>query len=212
MLRPFATCAALAAVVALSSDCVTDAKPIVLRCPTTADSVTFFADGSCATAGGTIIVATVPGYCALTLTTVCPDQAGCEPLLPINGTFTGDASQTNYSITQGNWTLDGMTPDPQADPSSTLCTAYAGTHGNEVTVDCTINSCTSSGEDTGFTCTTNSCVMHLTAEPDGGVDSGEPDFDGGTDSGEDSGERADSGEHVDSGEKDSGAKDAGLRD
>jgi hypothetical protein len=215
MLGRLVACGACAAVVGFASDCVTGATPIVERCPTTTESVTFAAAGSCGPAGE-IRISTMPGFCAINVASLCAADAGsCPNVLPTVGNFTGDGQMTNYDLTMGNWSLLGKSSDPSADPSTITCEATAAAapaKAGSVTVTCNINSCVPSGEDNGFQCSQSNCVMHLSPpEPDAGApDTGTVDS-GTVDSGErDSGER-DTGEH-DSGERDTGGQDSGERD
>jgi hypothetical protein len=191
MLRRFVV---LSAAVAVSAWTGCDKAPPVLRCPATSQSAIFEAAGSCGPPGE-IQVVTMPGLCAISVSTVCTTPSTCANVLPVNGEFTGDAQLTNYDATQGNWMLDGTSSDPQADPSSTTCDATAANDAGSITVTCNVNSCVPSGEDTGFQCSQSTCIQHLNPPlPDAGppmiADSGTTDT--GT---------------LDSGEKDSGEKD-----
>jgi hypothetical protein len=151
MLKRILACTACAALFYSSTDCVTEAKPPVQKCPTTAQTVTFVAAGSCGPAGE-ITVTTDPGLCAITVATVCVGSTDCSNVLPTGGSFTGDAQLTNYDVSQGNWMLLGTSSDPQADPSSTDCDANSANDAGSILVNCNINSCVPSGEDTGSQC------------------------------------------------------------
>ncbi len=195
MLRALLACATCAVAVGFLSDCVTGAKPLNEKCPTSADSATFYGAGSCGQPGE-IRIATEPGLCAITVTSLCADAGPCPNVLPVSGNFTGDAVDTHYDLTAGNWSLLGKSSDPSADPSTTTCQATPMAAPGSVLVTCDINACVPSGDDTGFVCSQSTCVMHLNPpSPDAGApDTGEHDS-GKADAGElDSGE-ADTGEH-----------------
>ena len=188
---------ALAAIVS-STGCVTEAKPVDLRCPTTAQSQTYSTAGSCGP-GGLVTVTTDPGYCTVDV------ENGLVVGLPPSGNFSGTASETKYLISGGNWSLLGESSDPSADPSSTTCTATASSEGGGLlTVNCSVNSCTPSTCDS-FTCSQSSCVMHFTPST-ASLDAGKPDTST-VDSGEADSGKADSGK-ADSGKEDSGEHDA----
>jgi hypothetical protein len=150
-----------------ASDCVTSATPVLQTCPTTTESVTFAAAGSCGSPGQ-IMIATMPGLCELEVLN------GPAVGLPEHGNFSGAAGATHYAIGEGNWTLDGKSSDPAADPSSIHCTATPAMAPNTVTVSCNVYACVPSGDDTGFMCTESTCIMHLTPPgPDAGTDASE---------------------------------------
>jgi hypothetical protein len=188
----FVSLLGLASLALVAADCVTSATPINQKCPTTAQSLTYFADGSCGTPGIVTLV-TMPGLCAIEV------NNGLAVGLPTGGNFTGTASETDYNLAEGNWTLLGQSSDPQADPSSIQCAASSAGTG-EVLLKCSLNECIPSGDDCGFQCTPGSCVEHLGPVPpdggfvfDAGVDGAE-EMDGATEGSAESGEPADSGE------------------
>jgi hypothetical protein len=84
--------AALALMVACGS------SPTNITCPTKAQSMTFTASGSCSRMG-TMTVSTQPGLCALTL--VGGSDAFGFP--DVQAQFTGNAMNTGYDISKGNW-------------------------------------------------------------------------------------------------------------
>lgn len=152
------------------ADCVGNATPLIRTCPTIAQSTTFEAAGSCGNPGQ-ITVSVKAGLCEVDLSN------GPAVGLPPQGNFDGVAEETKYLIGNGNWSLDGQSSDPSADPSTKNCDVSVADVPGALTVSCNLNLCVPSGDDNGFQCTQSSCVMHLTPVPPG---SGGPDAGGGS--------------------------------
>jgi hypothetical protein len=126
-----------------------------LTCPTSAQTVTFSAVGSCSGAmGGTITVSTEPGLCTFVVTGA--DNVG----LPSQGQFSGSASQTNYDLSKGNWYLS-LTQGNAADGTvDNLCDSSVTPTG-VIDLSCSYMSCGPT-DCTGASCNDSDCVEHLT--------------------------------------------------
>ena len=147
-----------AAALSLALAACGDSTPPLQTCPTSAQSVTFAASGSCGP-GGDVVISTNPGYCNIKVSGV---DGGGGVGIPISGYFTGSAGSTNYQLAGGNWSLHSGSSDPTANPSSVTCDATAAGTG-VIELDCAINDCIPTDE-YGFSCQQSTCVMHLTKQ------------------------------------------------
>ena len=176
-----------------SSACTGNATPDPTKCATTPQSVTFDTIGSCGDGTvHTVTISTNPGLCSLQL-----EGAGPATGLPGEGSFSGQATTTNYQIVSGNWSLHAHASQ-QGDPSRTDCDATPADAAGALTITCSINNCTPSGDDTGYSCAQSECLAHLTPHVAGAPDAGPPDagadaaMDAPTDAGTDSPDGTDS--------------------
>ena len=99
------------------------------------------------------------GQCALGVTE--PTAVG----LPTTGTFGESAGGTSYNLSKGNWNLEPPPTGTQIDQAETYltCTGGAALPGGDITLTCSITSCTQEGDDDDYSCNLmGSCQVQLT--------------------------------------------------
>jgi hypothetical protein len=129
--------------------------PTQLMCPTTAQSLTFKAAGSCGggAATGTVTISTQPGLCSLLV------MGGPAVGLPSQGQFLGSASETNYDLTKGNWSL--FVNEGNSTDGSELINCDESEASGVVNLACSGMVCPPD-DGCGVQCSTVNCVEHLT--------------------------------------------------
>jgi hypothetical protein len=128
-----------------------------LMCPTTAQSVTFTAAGSCGGGAGTgmVTISTQKGLCTLTV------KGGPAVGLPSEGQFSGTATQTGYDLSKGNWYLfvsEGNSDEGSIDIECDESMSSSGV----ITLSCSGTNCPPDDCGGGGTCADIDCEEHLT--------------------------------------------------
>lgn len=163
------------------ADCETPSG-LTQSCDSKVQTATYNVAGACGASGILQITVPVAGQCEV-------GALGNQAIgIPTNGNFNGDAQKTGFDLTQGNWNLQSPPTGTQGDNSGTNCLAGAANDAGDITLECTVQACTPSGDgDDTYACTMVECPKHLTPAPAGAM----PDLDAGTT--EDAGTSADAG-------------------
>jgi hypothetical protein len=129
--------------------------PSAITCATTADSVTYSAEGSCSGAvGGSITISTQPGLCTLLV------KGGDSVGIPAEGQFEGTASKTNFDLNKGSWYLSTDQGNAADGSVNVLCETSVSTSG-VIQLSCSSTICPAD-DCTGGSCNFSSCTEHLT--------------------------------------------------
>ena len=135
--------------------------PLTRSCSgSTVQTAYFYAQTGCPGGSAGYITVSVPtaGQCALSVTE--PTAVG----LPTTGTFGESAGGTSSDLSKGNWNLEPPPTGTQIDQAETYltCTGGAALPGGDITLTCSITSCTQEGDDDDYSCNLmGSCQVQL---------------------------------------------------
>jgi hypothetical protein len=148
---------AAASLLCVEADCES-VTGIVRTCPgSTQQTERFLAEGSCGDTAVITIEVPTAGLCGLTLS---EDTAVA---LPTSGMFNVDATQTDYVLGRGNWTLQNPPTGIEGENAGLTCTSGTINSRGGLDLDCEITVCSTVGEDLEPTCAfAGTCATHLT--------------------------------------------------
>jgi hypothetical protein len=134
-----------------------------LTCPTTAQSLTFTAAGSCGggAATGKVTISTQMGGDAGSFLCTLTVEGGPAVGLPSQGQFSGTASQTGYDLSKGNWYLFVSEGNSTEGSIDILCDESMSSSG-VITLSCSGTNCPPDDCGGGGSCANIDCEEHLT--------------------------------------------------